>query len=193
MDNIVELNPYFYENNIKYMDSTLLEIVRYTIPSLTVFGTIYYLLNKMTKDNLQIEAMKNRASVKERNDALKIQAYERLILLCERIDPMNLYLRLNTGDITAKQMQEAMLVAIQQEYDHNLTQQLYVSSQLWSILTLAKDQMSSIVSQCGDQLFPSDPPVRLLSMLDKVKKDLNLDPLAHARVAIKNEIDTLIQ
>jgi hypothetical protein len=175
------------------MESAILEIVRYTIPSLTVFGTIYYLLNKMTKDNFQSEAMKNRAVAKERNDALKIQAYERLILLCERIDPMNLYLRLNTGDITAKQMQEAMLVAIHQEYDHNLTQQLYVSTQLWNILTLAKDQMSSIVSQCGDQLFPSDPPGKYLAMLDQVKKELKLDPLGQARLAIKNEIDLLIQ
>ncbi len=175
------------------MDSIVLEIVRYTVPSLTVFATIYYLLNKMNKDNLQKEAMKNRANVKERNDALKIQAYERLILFCERIDPINLFLRLNAGEITAKQMQEAMLVSIQQEYDHNLTQQLYISSQLWNILTLAKDQMSSIVSQCGDQLYPSDPPSKFLNMLHKVKKELNLDPLAHARLAIKNEIDLLIQ
>ncbi len=175
------------------MDSIILEIVRYTIPSLTVFGTIYYLLNKMNGDNLQSEAMKNRALLKERNDALKIQAYERLILLCERIDPMNLFLRLNSGEITAKQMQEAMLVAIHQEYDHNLTQQLYVSTQLWNILTLAKDQMSNIVSQCGDQLHPTDPSGKFLAMLDKVKQELKLDPLGHARLAIKNEIDLLIQ
>jgi predicted O-linked N-acetylglucosamine transferase (SPINDLY family) len=175
------------------MDSILLEIVRYTVPSLTVFGTIYYLLNKMQKDTLNAKAMDNRAAVKERNDALKIQAFERLILLCERIDPMNLFLRLNTGDISGKHMQEAMLVAINQEYEHNLTQQLYVSPQLWIIITLAKNQMSDIVSQCGDKLYPSDPASKLLGMMDKVKNELKLDPLSYARNAIKNEIDLLIQ
>ncbi len=174
------------------MSSIVLEIIRYTVPSLIVFFTIYYLLRSQFRQQMYTEQLRFGSKRREKTDAVKLQAYERLILLCERIDPQNLFLRLNTGEMSAQEMQQAMLVAINQEYTHNYTQQLYVSASLWKIIVLAKDQVMGIISETEAHLQPGDPAVKLLQLLGRVKVDLNMDPLEQAKTAIKNEADLLL-
>lgn len=174
------------------MTSIVLEIVRYTVPSLVVFLTIYFILNRQFRQQMYTEQLRFGSKRREKTEAVKMQAYERLILLCERIDPQQLFLRLNTGEMTAREMQQAMLVAVSQEFTHNYTQQLYVSANLWKIIVLSKDQIMGIISETAAQLQPGDPAVRLLEMLGRVKTDLQLDPLEQAKTAIKNEADLLL-
>ena len=174
------------------MSAIVLEIVHYTLPSLVVFFTIYFLLNRQFKQQMYTQQLRYGSKRREKNDAVKLQAYERLILFCERIDPQNLFLRLNTGEMSAVEMQQAMLVAINQEFTHNYTQQLYVSASLWKIIVLAKDQAMSIINETGNHLQPGDGAVRLLQLLGMVKVDLSMDPLEQAKTAIKNEADLLL-
>lgn len=174
------------------MTEIIMEIVRYTLPSLVVFMTIYFLLNKLFRQQMYTEQLRFGSKRREKTDAVKLQAYERLILFCERIDPQHLFLRLNTGEMSAMQMQQAMLVAINQEFTHNYTQQLYVSSNLWKIIVVAKDQVMAIINETGSSVKPEDDAVRLLELLGRVKTDLNLDPLEQARAAIKNEADLIL-
>jgi hypothetical protein len=77
---------------------------------------------------------------------LKLQAYERLTLLCERIEITDLILRLKAPGATAMELQASLLMAVQQEYEHNLTQQLYISEELWKILILAKNKTMDLIS-----------------------------------------------
>lgn len=174
------------------MTSIFLEIVRYTVPSIVVFLTIYFLLNKLFRQQMFTEQLRFGSKRREKTDAIKMQAYERLILLCERIDPQHLFLRLNSGEMTAREMQQAMLVAVNQEFTHNYTQQLYVSANLWKIIVLSKDQVMGIISEMGSKLQPDEPAVKLLELLGRVKTDLNMDPLEQAKTAIKNEADLLL-
>ena len=174
------------------MSAVVLEIVRYTVPSLVVFFTIYFLLNRQFRQQMYTEQLRFGSKRREQTDAVKLQAYERLILFCERIDPQHLFLRLNTGDMSALEMQQAMLVAVNQEFTHNYTQQLYVSAKLWKIIVLAKDQVMGIITETGAHLQPGDPAVQLLQLLGRVKVDLSLDPLEQAKSAIKNEADLLL-
>ncbi|MBK8701016.1 MAG: hypothetical protein IPN29_16360 [Saprospiraceae bacterium] len=169
-----------------------MEIVRYIVPSLVVFATVYFLMNKWYRHQIFSEQLRQGSKHREKVDGIKMQACERLILLCERIEPVNLYMRLNTGDMTAKQMQEAMMIAIQQEFTHNYTQQLYVSPALWKIILLAKDQVLDIISQTGDKLYPSDPPGRLIELIQRVFREINIQPLDQAKSAIKSEIDLIL-
>ena len=62
------------------------------------------------------------------------KAYERLILLCERINIADLILRLKAPGTSAVELKSALLLAVQQEFEHNLTQQLYVTEELWQVL-----------------------------------------------------------
>ncbi len=83
---------------------------------------------------------------------MRLQAFERLILLCERIDLPDLVLRLKTPGTSSVALRAALLLAIQQEYEHNLTQQLYVSEELWDILMTAKNKTMDLISIAADGL-----------------------------------------
>jgi uncharacterized iron-regulated membrane protein len=86
---------------------------------------------------------------------LQLQAYERLILLTERIALHNLIGRVNQPGISGKDMQMMLTHTIRQEFDHNITQQLYVSQEAWEAVRNLKDQNIHIINQVSSYL-PED-------------------------------------
>jgi len=104
-----------------------LEIIKITIPALIVFFTVYYILKQYIAGQLNLEMIKHKNERSNVATPARMQAYERLILLCERISIPDLILRLNTSKMDSMTLQSAIMIAIKQEFDHNLTQQTYVS------------------------------------------------------------------
>ena len=86
---------------------------------------------------------------------LQLQAYERLILLTERIALPNLISRINQPGIAGKDMQMMLTHTIKQEFDHNITQQLYVSNEAWDAVRNLKEQNIHIINQVASYL-PTD-------------------------------------
>lgn len=91
-----------------------------------------------------------------------------------------------------EQLQTAMMIAVQQEYEHNLTQQIYISDKLWQIVTLAKDQVIQIITKAAEGMEANDPPAKLLERAQHLMDSINMNPIDQARAAIKNEINILI-
>ena len=86
---------------------------------------------------------------------LQLQAYERLILLTERITLQNLIQRLNDPHLSGRDMQMLLTQTIRQEFDHNITQQLYVSNEAWDAVKNLKEQNIHIINQVASYL-PAD-------------------------------------
>ncbi len=170
----------------------ILEIIKYTLPSLIVFFTAYYLI----KQYLGHQTIMKSMEIKGRDDAqlvsVKLQAYERLTLFLERIMPYNLYLRLNSKESSAKGLYTAMMIALQQEYEYNMTQQLYVSNNLWKIVKLAKEQTADIISQCGEHVSETDPSTALMDRIGVVMGSLKTNPIEQAKAAIRKEMELVI-
>src|SRR5579859_2191343 len=78
---------------------------------------------------------------------LQLQAYERLILLTDRIAIPNLVQRVNQPGLNAKEMQSLLTQSIRQEFEHNITQQIYVSPEAWDAVRNFKEQNLLIVNQ----------------------------------------------
>jgi hypothetical protein len=93
---------------------------------------------------------------------LQLQAYERLILFAERIALPNLVNRLNGQGMSSKDMQAILAETIRQEYDHNITQQIYVSAEAWDAVKNLKEQNIFIVNQVASFL-PQDATAADLS------------------------------
>lgn len=87
--------------------------------------------------------------------ALRLQAYERLVLLADRIALPNLVSRINVPDATAREMQSLFIQTIKQEYDHNITQQIYVSPEAWEAVHNLKEQNMLIINQVS-AFLPED-------------------------------------
>jgi hypothetical protein len=100
---------------------------------------------------------------------LQLQAYERLILLTDRIALPNLIQRANQQGLSSREMQSLLTMSIRQEFEHNITQQIYVSPEAWDAVRNYKEQNLLIVNQVGsflpEEATGSDLNRQLLDLL----------------------------
>jgi len=133
----------------------LIELFKYTVPSLVVLAAAYFLL-KMFLDK---EAAKNqvqmRLDVQKITLPVRMQAYERLVLLLERIEPAGLLVRTNLPGMNASQLQSALVQSVRSEFEHNLSQQLYVSSKAWEMVRNAREEAIKRINTAAMKL-PGD-------------------------------------
>jgi guanylate kinase len=88
---------------------------------------------------------------KQQNDhvtPIKLQAYERLTLFLDRTSPENLVLRLAKRGQSASQLRHELIQTVKSEYNHNISQQIYVSDNSWQMITAVKEQILSTVENC---------------------------------------------
>ncbi len=168
------------------------EILKYILPALIVLATAYFILKKFLDAQHAKSVLEYRSKMVDQKLPLKLQAYERLMLFCERIDLKNMVLRLRNSNMRVSDLTTVMLVTIQKEYEHNLAQQLYVSDSLWKILQLSKDNMVSIVSDFSSKFNQEDLAEDFANLLI-VASAADDNPLFAARQAIKEEIKLILQ
>lgn len=162
------------------------------ILGLIFLWVLFAVFKKFFETQLQLKSMEPKPELKSDQKVLKLQAYERLLLFCERVSLPTLLLRIASGSISAKGLHSALIMAIQQEYEHNVTQQLYISDQLWEIIKLAKNQMIEIISQAKDGLGTEASGTDLSNeLMDFVTKQ-NMTPIDTAKMAIKKEAGLIL-
>lgn len=123
---------------------------------------------------------------------MRLQAYERLTLLCERITIPNLIKRLRTEGATANDFRLALLIGIQQEFEHNVTQQIYVSDNLWTILKVARDNTAEIINIAAEKLGEKADSNALMNEIFTILSEQKGDSLAKAQAAIRQEAASLM-
>lgn len=128
------------------------DIIKYTLPAMITGLTAYYLFRNFFEFQIRVKAAENKNSDRKVTLPLRLQSYERLSLFCERISIPNLIMRLKSPDASAASLQYTMMIAIQQEFEHNISQQVYISDTLWQIIRLTKDNMMAIISDVGGKL-----------------------------------------
>ena len=143
----------------------ILEIIKITVPALIVYFTAYHLLSKFLDSRVQQKSLELRQNSKKQTLPMRMNAYERLALLCERISIPNLLLRLRDSSKTAQDLRLAMLMTIQQEFEYNLTQQVYVSQKLWEIIKMARDNTVNLIEELARQVPPDAPSRELAALL----------------------------
>lgn len=171
---------------------TALEILKYILPSLVVFGAVYYVQKQHLQSEIQLKAMDTRSKYSKDARQLKLQAYERLLLFCHRIDLPNLILRLNAEEISGVQLKNSMVISVQKEYEHNLAQQLYVSPKLWDIITLAKNNVIDMITSPSQISNESNTAMGYASVLLNDSKLKNNNPVQLAVKAIKEEAKIIL-
>lgn len=85
---------------------------------------------------------------------LKLQAYERLVVFLERIKPESLISRVNEPGLHVKDIRLLMVHSIQSEYDHNVSQQIYVSTESWEAVCNAKEQLVNLINSIAEKNDP---------------------------------------
>jgi hypothetical protein len=132
------------------------EMVGAWVIAILLGGTLAYIFwreNRKAKMGYTDQGNSRQQSVSPLQ--LQLQAYERLILLTERIALPNLISRTNQPGISSKDMQMMLTHSIRQEFDHNITQQLYVTSEAWDAVKNLKEQNIHIINQVAS-ILPAD-------------------------------------
>jgi hypothetical protein len=163
------------------------EIILLMIPVLIVFGAIYLLFRQFFQNQYKLQVALAAKTGAESTVRFKLQAYERLMLFCERISIKSMLLRLQLTHMTSMDLQSALVLAVQQEFEYNLSQQLYVSDKLWMIINLAKNQVIEIVVHVGSNIDPKAPAEDLSKQLVLFLESQKSNPVETAKSAIKKE------
>lgn len=124
----------------------LLDIVKYTISGLGVVWIAFYLIKPYLDKSERIHMLEFKKSVANHTLPLRLQAYERIVLFMERINPQNMLVRLNAGSHSAVELHSIIIAEIRSEYQHNITQQIYVTSRAWGVTKRVKDDTLNIVT-----------------------------------------------
>lgn len=159
---------------------------------LLVFAVAAYLIYSLTKQYFnnrhQIRLIDLQQQRAQPTLSLRLQACERLILLCERISIPNLISRLRTEGASVNDLRLAMLIAIQQEFEHNITQQLYVSENLWNIIILSRNNTADIVNMVAQKLDAQADSSLLINDLFQFLGEQSSDSITKAQAAIRQEV-----
>ncbi len=169
----------------------ILEIVKYTLPSLIVFLTVYYFLKKYFENEdrkrKQQMLMKNQDVI----TPLRLQAYERIILYLERISPENLLIRVNKPGYKCKELQSELLNAIRTEWEHNLSQQLYVTHKAWEVVKNTKANIIKHINIISEKVNDDSPSINLSKAILESLMDQEKVPASDAIDFLKEEMNKL--
>ena len=162
-----------------------------------IFAVLAYLIFSLTKKYFDQQSNARALEIQQQRLQatlpLRLQAYERLLLLCERITIPNLVGRLRTEGASASDLRMAMLMAIKQEFEHNVTQQIYVSEKLWKILLMARDNTANtldIVAQKLEDNATAEAFIGEMSAFLSEQGDTN--SVGMAQSAIRQEAANLV-
>ena len=167
----------------------ILEIISYSLPSLITGAVAFYFFNQHTKNE---EGRRRYLLNKEaQKDALpiRLQAFERMTLFLERINPTKLLIRITPLSENKNEYENYVIAQIEQEFEHNLTQQIYLSDDCWTIIVTAKNATIQMIRKANtSEKVDSANALRELILNDLMDKQ---SPSNAALSYLKSEISQL--
>ena len=130
----------------------LIDVLSLTIPPLLVFLTAYFMLKQQSRKELELKMLDLKLRDSKEMRVLRLQAYERLALFLERVSPYSLVGRCIEPDMISQELQYALVRTIRAEFEHNLSQQVYVSDNAWNLIVQSKDEIIKTINVISAQV-----------------------------------------
>ncbi|UOQ74462.1 DUF7935 family protein [Hymenobacter cellulosilyticus] len=173
------------------MDTTayIFDLLKIILPALIVAGSLFYLIQNYLEKEQQRRLIELRLENSKTTLPLRLQAYERVTLLLERITPNNLLVRLSSSGQTASEYHRLLMTEIRAEYEHNLSQQLYMSPETWEQVKQSKENILTMINKAYHALA-TPQQARGTELAKRVLETLitdEVDPTNQALLAVKRE------
>lgn len=170
------------------MKDTLLEIIKFTLPSVVVLATAYLILRTF----IDREVTKSRMELKLNNakivTPIRLQAYERLVLFLERISPETLFVRIFKPGMTTEMLHRALLQIVRTEFEHNLSQQVYISNEAWEAVKAAKESVLRLINTAAASPRAKSSAQEFSKLVIEAYNSVNTNPTENAIDLLKAEI-----
>ena len=155
-------------------------------------GVVLYAMVITVKSFLNNDFEKKLVDIKVKSTAtilpIRLQAYERVCLLLERISPANIIVRLNVTEMNASQLHQLLNAEIRNEFNHNLSQQMYISDQAWIAIKNAAEETISLINAAASETAPDARGIELARRIIEKNIASQAQTIDLALLFIKNEI-----
>jgi len=169
----------------------ILDILKYILPSLVVFFTAFYLIRMMINNDYKKRLIEIRMNNQKLIIPVRLQAYERVTLFLERISPDSLIMRVQRPGMLSRQLQTEMLSSIRAEYEHNLSQQIYMTPNAWEIIRNAKENTIRLINSTADRVSNDAPAFDLSKAILESTIEMKKSPSHVAIDFLKDEISKI--
>ena len=166
----------------------LIEFGKILIPASVVLYAAYLLVRSFIQKDIDIKRLEVRGKAIETVLPNRLHAYERMTLFLERMSPNNLLVRLNTGSIPAKDFHQVLLAEVRNEYNHNVSQQVYISEDVWELIKNAKEDLIVSINDAASEMEDESTSLELSKKIFEKTMGKTVDPLAHALTELKREV-----
>ena len=173
------------------MELLLLDFIKILLPA----SLILYAVFLVVKAFLNKEYERKLLDIKTDNNKIvlpiRLQAYERICMYLERISLNNLIIRVNDPAFTSSQLQQKLLMEIRNEYNYNISQQVYMSIEAWGLVKKATEDTVSLINTSAESLNGELRGIELAKRIFENHLQKNVDPINTALIFIKNEIQSI--
>ncbi|MDR0814704.1 MAG: hypothetical protein LBN37_03015 [Bacteroidales bacterium] len=167
------------------------DILKITIPSVLLLIAVGYIVGGFLRNSEKLQQMKLIRKNQQITVPLRLQAYERLILFLERISPDSILLRANYPDKTSQQLHQELLQSIRAEFEHNLSQQLYVSIESWNSVKNARNYTIALINSAAAELEEGVPAIELSRNILAATAEMEQTPTQKAIDELKRDIQQI--
>ncbi|HAW51455.1 MAG TPA: hypothetical protein DCX54_03860 [Flavobacteriales bacterium] len=167
------------------------EILKYTLPSLIVFVAVFLVLKKFLDNEHRNAVYDFKKGNLKLITPIRLQAYERSALFLERIGMENLITRVNQPRMTAEQLHVTLITSIRSEYEHNLSQQIYMSSDAWNAVKEAREETLKIIHTAMANTKSKGSAIELTTSIFTLLEGIDVPPNQRAIEILKKEVRRL--
>ena len=170
------------------MEDAIIQGVGYAIPALVTGAVAYFVMSGLRNQDTNEKKMELLAQKKKDSLPVKLQAYERMLLFCERINPVKMLIRVKPVGTDANSYLHLLLASIEQEFEHNMVQQLYITDECWNVIIASKSAVINKLKQVAGSVNSANE-LREKVLLDYAQK---APPTDTAVAFLKNQVKRII-
>jgi hypothetical protein len=167
------------------------DILKFLLPAFLVGGISVYLVRRFLVNEESRRKEERGLANSKIITPIRLQAYERLTLFLERISPESLIIRERRDGMTNRQLQARLLQAIREEFEHNLSQQVYVSPKCWETVLFAKENMVKLINVKSLKINPQNNFMELSQEILEEVAAMDVHPVKPAILFLKSEVATI--
>ena len=170
------------------MKETWVDMLKYVVPALIVLATSYVVMKSFMSREITKAHLDYKLDNSKLITPLRLQAYERLVLLLERLTPESLFVRVFQPGMSTAQMHKALLAAVRNEYEHNLAQQVYVSDDAWDAVKTAKESILKLINVAAHSRKAKGGASEFSKVVMEAYNSVDYSLINKAITLLKNEI-----
>ncbi|GAA5024347.1 hypothetical protein GCM10011506_07920 [Marivirga lumbricoides] len=164
------------------------DLLKIIIPAGIVLYAMFLVVKTMLQKQNEARIIEMKSKNKEIVLPIRLQAYERMTLFLERISPDQIIKRIHRSEMNVVELQFVLLNDIREEFNHNLSQQVYMSDEAWKIIKNAKEELIMLVNQAAKPLDPEAKSIELVKAIYAESLEKRIDSLEYGLTYLKNEI-----